>query len=115
MPRDDATLLDIARAARRVLEFKQGLDKTAFLNDPKTQSAILHQLLILGESVKRLSDEFRDQHPEMPWRLMAGMRDKLIHEYDDVDFDEVWSAVEKDIPHLIQWLEPLLPSEKNKK
>jgi len=113
MPRDDTTLLDIARAARRVLEFKQGLDKTAFLNDPKTQSAVLHQLLILGESVKRLSDEFRDQHPAIPWRLMAGMRDKLIHEYDDVDLDEVWNVAEKDVPHLVQWLEPLLPSKEN--
>lgn len=113
MPRDDTTLLDIARAARRVLEFKQGLDKTAFLNDPKTQSAVLHQLLILGESVKRLSDEFRDRHPTIPWRLMAGMRDKLIHEYNDVDLDEVWNVAEKDVPHLIQWLEPLLPSREN--
>lgn len=58
MSRDSATLLDIIRAARNILAFKQGLDKIAFLNDPKTQSAILHQLMILGEAVKRLSEEF---------------------------------------------------------
>ncbi len=113
MPRDEAILLDMAQAARRILDFKQGLGKTAFLDDAKTQSAVLHQLLILGDSVKRLSDEFRDQHLEIPWRLMAGMRDKLIHEYDDVDLDEVWRVAEKDIPHLIQWLEPLLPPKGN--
>lgn len=110
MSRDNATLLDIAKAARLVLEFKQGFDRSAFLNDAKTQSAILHQLLILGESVKRLSDEFRARHPQIPWRLIAGMRDKLIHDYDDVDLDEVWRVAEWDIPQLIQMIEPFLPT-----
>ena len=113
MSRDSATLLDIIKAARNILAFKQGLDKIAFLNDPKTQSAILHQLMILGEAVKRLSEEFRSGHSTIPWRLIAGMRDKLIHGYDDVDLDEVWKAAEKDVPQLIQWIEPLLPSQEN--
>jgi len=55
MSRDETTLLDIARAARLVIEFKQGMDKEAFLKDIKTQSAILHQLMVIGEAVKRLS------------------------------------------------------------
>jgi uncharacterized protein with HEPN domain len=113
MSRDSATLLDIVKAARNILEFKQDLDKIAFLDDPKTQSAILHQLIVLGEAVKRLSNEFRSHHPTIPWRLIAGMRDKLIHGYDDVDLDEVWKAAEKDVPQLIQWIEPLLPPQEN--
>lgn len=109
MPRDDATLLDIARAARLIVEFRQGIDQAAFLADVKTQSAILHQLLVLGEATKRLSTAFCSQHPEMPWRLMARMRDRLIHAYDAVDLDQVWNVVKSDIPQLLCFIEPLLP------
>ena len=111
MPRDDATLLDILRAARLAVAFKGDLDQSAFLNDLKTQSAILHQLLVLGEAVKRLSEEFRTRHSAMPRRMMAGMRDKLIHAYDAVDLDEVWRTVSIDIPHLITLLAPLEPRQ----
>ena len=109
MPRDDATLLDILKAARLAVEFKGALDKSAFLEDLKTQSAILHQLLLLGEAVKRLSEEFRAQYLEVAWRQVAGMRDKLIHEYDQVDLDEVWQTVSADVPRLLALLEPLAP------
>ena len=109
MPRDDATLLDILRAARLAVTFTGDLDQPAFLNDLKTQSAVLHQLLVLGEAVKRLSEAFRTSHPAIPWRMIAGMRDKLIHAYDAVDLDEVWKTVSIDIPHLITLLAPLEP------
>ncbi len=109
MPRDDTTLLDILKAVRLAVEFKGTLDKSAFLEDLKTQSAILHQLLLLGEAVKRLSEEFRTQYPEIAWRQVVGMRDKLIHEYDQVDLDEVWQTVSADVPRLLALLEPLAP------
>jgi uncharacterized protein with HEPN domain len=112
MPRDEAILLDIARAARLVLEFKQNLDKAVFLQDIKTQSAVLHQLMVLGEAVKRLSSDFRTGHPEIPWVLIAGMRDKLIHGYDIVDLDEVWRTADTDVPALLSLLEPWLPEQK---
>jgi uncharacterized protein with HEPN domain len=112
MSRDDATLLDILKAARLVLEFKGKLTKKVFLRDVKTQSAILHQLLVVGEAVKRLSEDFRSQHPQIPWIRIAGMRDKLIHQYDAVDLDEVWKTTAKDIAPLISFLEPLVPQEK---
>lgn len=89
MYQDEATLLDIARAAQLVLEFKKDLNKAAFLEDIRTQSAILHQLMVMGEAVKRLSSDFRTRHPEIPWTFIAGTRDKLIHGYDIVDLDRV--------------------------
>ncbi len=113
LDRDQATLLDIHRAARLVLEFKGALTRDAFLDDLKTQSAILHQLLVIGEAVKRLSAEFRTGHPAVPWALMAGMRDNLIHGYDDVDLYEVWKTATDDIPALLTALESLLPADKD--
>ena len=70
MPRDDANLLDILKAARLAIEFKEPAAKEAFLTDAKTQSAVLHQLLVIGEAVKRLSPEFREAHPEVPCYLL---------------------------------------------
>ena len=109
MSRDDATLLDLLKAARLVVKFKGKLAKKVFLRDVKTQSAILHQLLVIGEAVKRLSEDFRAEHSEMPWTRIAGMRDKLIHQYDAVDLDEVWKTVTKDVGPLISFLERLVP------
>ncbi len=111
--RDNATLIDSARAARLVLAFKSSVAKDAFMEDQKTQSAVMHQLLVIGEAVKRLSSEFRDGHANIPWALMAGMRDNLIHEYDDVDLDEVWKTAEREIPALLLALAPLLPDEED--
>ena len=113
MPRDDAALLDILKAAQLAMRFITGMDETAFLQDPKTQSAVLHQLLLLGEAVKRLSEEFRARHPAIPWRTIAGMRDKLIHEYHDVDLDEVCRTVPTDTPHLIPKMKSLIPREES--
>jgi uncharacterized protein len=72
---DSASLLDMAKAARLSLEFVQGMDQVTFETDRKTQSAVLYQIAILGEAVKRLSPAFRDQYPNIPWSAMAGMRD----------------------------------------
>jgi uncharacterized protein with HEPN domain len=105
MSRDKETLLDIVTAAKLVVEFVQDMAKTLFVEDIKTQSAVLHQLLVIGEAVKRLSQDFRIQHPEIPFTLIAGMRDKLIHEYDDVDLDEVWKTAQRDVPKLLSHIE----------
>ena len=111
MSRDDAVLLDMLIAARRAVEFASGLTRDQLGSDLKTQSAILHQLLVLGESVKRLSDGFREAHAATPWKAVAGMRDRIIHGYDDVDLAEVWRTVEHDLPMLISRLEPLVPQK----
>jgi uncharacterized protein with HEPN domain len=108
MSRDEATLMDILKAARLVRSFVEGLDKASFLADIKTQSAALHQLLVLGEAVTRLTTEFRERHASIAWRQIAGMRNILIHHYDDVDLEEVWRTVSVDIPGLITSIELVL-------
>ncbi len=82
MNRDSASLLDIVNAAKRVLLFAEGLDKSVLATNEEKQSAILYQVLIIGEATKRLSVEFRSQHLEIPWKDIAGMRDILAHQYD---------------------------------
>lgn len=109
MSRDEAALFDIERALRLISDFTVDTDSLAFFEDLKTQSAVLHQLLVLGEAVKRLSPEFREAHPSIPWVLIAGMRDNLIHEYDSVDLDEVWRTAKHDVPALLQSLSAWLP------
>ena len=109
MQRDAATLLDVIQAAELITEFVQGIDKVAFEHDLKTQSAVLHQLMVMGEAVKRLSFDLREHHPEIPWALVAGMRDRLIHGYDAVDRDEVWKTATVDVPNLLVLLAPIVP------
>ena len=92
-----------------ILEFTRGMERAAFLGDLKTQSAALHQFMVVGEAVKRLSPEFRAKHSGIPWSLIAGMRDKLIHHYDSVDFEQVWRSVDTDIPDLLSYVEALAP------
>lgn len=111
MQRDDATLVDLAQASERIAKFLAGTGREAFLTDELVQSAVLHQLLVVGEAAKRLSSEFRAAHPEMPWTDMAGMRDKLIHEYDVVDIEEVWLTATRDISALLAWLQGVLPAQ----
>ena len=111
MQRDQATILDVIRAGELIVEFVRDVDRLAFEHDLKTQSAVLHQLMVMGEAVKRLSPETRESHPEIPWALIAGMRDRLIHGYDTVDRDEVWKTASVDVPELLHLLRPWAPSQ----
>lgn len=72
---------------------------------------MVRQIEIMGEATKRLSDEFRNRHPDIPWRQMAGMRDILIHAYDHVDIEEVWRTATDSIPPLIRQIEQLIASQ----
>lgn len=107
-PRDQSYVLDILKAMQLIQEFIKDMDQSAFENDLKTQSAVIRQLEIIGEATKRLSDEFRDKNPDIPWRKIAGMCDILIHAYDHVDIQEVWNASMISIPGLTPKIESLL-------
>ncbi len=108
MSRDSATLLDIVLAARDVIEFTAGVERGEFLRNRILQSAILHKLMVIGEAVKRLSNETRDRHPQIPWQDIAGLRDKLIHDYGEIDLGQIWDISQARIPSLLKQLEPLI-------
>ena len=76
------------------------LSKEAFINDPILQRAFVRSLEIIGEAVKNLPKEFRNNYPQVPWKKIAGMRDVLIHEYFGVDYELVWDVVNNSIPAL---------------
>ncbi|NJR63205.1 MAG: DUF86 domain-containing protein [Cyanobacteria bacterium CRU_2_1] len=105
---DQESLIDIANAIRRILRYTNGISKLELESNDEKLSAILYQITIIGEATKRLSQEVRQQHPEIPWREMAGMRDVIVHEYDQLDFDVVWDVVENKLSELLVLLDSLL-------
>ena len=102
--------LDILNAAYELQLILQNLDLPAFAANREKQLATLYCFVVIGEATKRISAEFRAQHPTVPWRNMAGMRDVMSHQYDKVNLDTVWFTAKSSIPQLITALEPLLPS-----
>ncbi|MGB7413182.1 MAG: DUF86 domain-containing protein [Thermosynechococcaceae cyanobacterium] len=108
MRQDEASLVDIIQAAKRVIKFSESLNRKELKQNEEKQSAILYQIMIIGEAVKRLSSDFRMQHASIPWRQMAGMRDILTHQYDEVDLDTIWEVIQTDIPQIIEIVQPLL-------
>ena len=79
-----------------------------------TRYAVIYQLLVIGEATKRLSDVFRQEHRVVPWKNIAGLRDILIHSYDDVDLDEVWRIASERVPALLARLEPVVADKGNR-
>ena len=111
MWRDDAYLLDMLLAARKIAEFSRGYSMDRFEEDELMQHAVMRLIQIIGEAARKISPEFKEGHPEIPWFGIIGMRNRLIHEYFRVIPEKVWEVVEKDIPALMALLEPLVPPE----
>jgi uncharacterized protein with HEPN domain len=109
MWRDEALLLDILLAARDALEFSRDLTRESFASSKLHQHAIVRVLGIVGEAAGKVSREFRDAHPEVPWKQIVGLRNRLIHDYTNVDLARVWEVVTEHVPELIARIEPLVP------
>ena len=104
-------LLDIKEAAKRISGYISGMSYPKFLDDQKTQDAVVRNIEIIGEAVKKLPETFRAQYPDMPWKEIAGTRDKLIHDYFGVNFDILWNISENEIPGIRTKIDKLLKIE----
>lgn len=97
---DTIYLRHIWDAIDKIGKYVKDLDKHGFDRDSLVQDGVIRQLEIIGEATKNLSDQFKEKYPHIPWKDMAGMRDKLIHQYFGVDMDQVWETVIEDLPAL---------------
>jgi uncharacterized protein with HEPN domain len=108
MSRNIDSLRDMAIAARRALGYIENVSKSDFEQDLEKQDSITYRILVLGEASKRLSAEFRESYSDIPWRQIAGMRNMLVHEYDQIDLEVLWDVLQNNIPNLLERLDEIL-------
>jgi len=109
--RDQAYLWDMLEAAKEITAFLKGIRYDDFVRSKMIRSAVERQLMIVGEAANRVSEEFQEKHPEIPWRQIIGQRNVLAHEYGDIKVERVWAAATINVPALLKALESLVPEE----
>ena len=110
---DAVRLRHMLESARKAVAFTQGRTRADLDRDELLGLAVIRLLEVVGEAAKGVSGELRGNHANVDWKLIAGMRDRLIHGYFEVDLDIVWAVVKSDLPNLISVLEPLVAEAEN--
>lgn len=99
--KDDLAYIEhIIQAIEKIQVYTKDMSRADFNKNEMAQDAVIRNIEIIGEAVKNISEGLKSAYYEIPWRAMAGMRDKLIHDYLGTDIDVVWKTIEKDIPEL---------------
>ena len=98
----------IIEAINRINKYTKGLEKGKFLKNNLVKDATVRNIEIIGEAVKNLPDDFKKRHKEIPWKDIAGMRDRIAHFYFGIDYNLVWDTIEKDIPELKKKIQRLM-------
>ena len=101
MEKDNSVYLKhVMDSVKRIEEYTKDVGKEQFMAKPIIQAAVIREIEIIGEATKMIDNKFKETHNSIPWKSMAGMRDKLIHGYFGVDLESVWKTVQEDIPFL---------------
>ena len=111
MWRDEAYLLDMLLAARRVLEFSRDLSWEQFQHSALHQHTVAKALENIGEAARKVSEPLKTAHPNIPWPQIVAMRHRIAHDYFRLDLFRVWQIVQNDVPALMAAIEPLVPPE----
>lgn len=111
MSADLSSLLDIREAIQRALTFAFELDYDRFVADERTMGAVYSQVVIIGEAANRISREFQQQHGDVPWKQAISMRHRLVHGYNEINWQRVWETLVNDLPRLQGAIAPLIPNE----
>jgi uncharacterized protein with HEPN domain len=111
MSRDNAHLRDILDSARAIRRYLEGISRVEFETATEKQDAVIRRFEIMGEAARRLSPAVQQALPEIPWRLLTGMRNVLIHDYDDVETGTLWDTAQHDLAPLITRLERYLAEQ----
>ena len=101
-------LKDINKAIESITIFIQGMNFEQFKNDDKTSSAVIRKFEIIGEATKKIPNVIKERYTQIPWKDIAGMRDKLIHAYSEVDLKLVWKTIQQRLPELNSFIDDLL-------
>jgi uncharacterized protein with HEPN domain len=101
-------LKDINKAIDSIKNFIDGMNFEQFKSDDKTSSAVIRKFEIIGEATKNLPNGIKEKYPQIPWKDIAGMRNKLIHAYSEVDLNLVWQTIQKRLPELQAFLDDVL-------
>lgn len=99
---------DILEAIRKIEKYTEGLTLEDFVRDDKSIDAVVRNFEIIGEAVKHIPEDIREKYPNIPWKMMAAMRDKLIHEYFGIKYDVVWNTIKKRLPEVKPLIEEVL-------
>ena len=111
MRRDEALLLDMLIAARKTQRFTAGMTQADFNADEIVVSAAIRELQVVGEAARMVTAETKAKHTEIAWPAISGIRNRIIHEYFNVDYGIIWDTIQEDIPVLIEQLERIVPPD----
>lgn len=108
-PRDNGVYLDdILESINRIEKYTHNVSREEFENDIDKQDAVVHRLEVIGEAAKRVTKDFRDKYPNVPWKDIARTRDKITHHYFEVDLEIIWSIIQNDLKPLKEQVQAML-------
>ena len=108
MPRNREALLDIADAIAVIGQYLEGMTREAFWKDLRTQDAVIRRFSVIGEATRKIDEATRQRFNQIPWAKMAGLRNRVIHDYTAVNLDVLWETAHENLPQLAQQIQELL-------